>query len=81
MAPTTTADSRPDWLGTLGAPGEAEEGVTVRAADGSTERVWVDQANRMVYARTCDIARLATEEGGHYGPGQFGPTGFAYICP
>jgi hypothetical protein len=76
------AGDRPAWLEDLGAPATAEEGVTVRGTDGETERVWVDQAARMVYAPTCDIARKATEAGGHYGPGNFGPgPGFAYVCP
>jgi hypothetical protein len=79
---TTAADGRPAWLEDLGAPPGVEEGVTVRGPDGETERVWVDRAERMVYAPTCAIARSATEAGGHYGPGNFGPgPGFAFICP
>lgn len=79
---TTTIDGRPAWLDTLGAPASVEEGVAIRATDGHTERVWVDKAGRMVYAQTCDIARLATTEGAYYGPGNLGSgPGFAYVCP
>lgn len=81
-APTTAESDRPGWLDGLNAPEVAEEGVTVRSPDGTTERVWVDTAQRMVYAPTCELARVATQEGGHYGPGNFGPgPGFAYVCP
>lgn len=79
---TTSIDGRPSWLDDLGAPSKVQEGVTIRASDGSTERVWVDKDERMVYARTCELAQEATKEGAYYGPGNFGPgPGFAYICP